>query len=132
MKNKNHTYKQKLSELRNISPILEEPELFTREIISRIDGVPQTQPSKRRLSFLLSGIAASLLLCFWGYELFRFPEYNTTIPVASPQFSYPGQQCNTSYSIREKINLYVRWQKEQQQNKKRREHFISTLSNLEK
>lgn len=132
MKDKDHTYEKAIQAIRELSPQLNNPEEFSRKIISGIEKIPQVKRQKTKLLSLVSGIAATLLICFWGYEIIRFSEYPTAISLPSELFTRPVIQSENSYTLQEKITLYHTWQREQQKSKERQKLFISTLSNLEK
>lgn len=132
MKEKNHIYEKTIEELRKLSPQLERPKELTRKIIREVEKTPQKVRPKSKLFTLLSGIAATLLLCLWGYEILRYPVYPVSASAPAVLFSHPLQPKEESYSTQEKINLYKVWQQQQQKNKERQKQFILTLSNQEK
>lgn len=130
MKEKDHIYAKAIEELRKLSPQLERPEELTGKIIREVEKIPQNVRPK--LFPLLSGIAATLLLCLWGYEILRYPMYPDSVSAPAVLFSPTLQPKGEAHSIQEKITLYKGWQQEQQKNKERQKLFILTLSNQEK
>lgn len=132
MKEKDHIYAKAIEELRKLSPQLERPEELTGKIIREVEKIPQKVHLKSKLFPLLSGIAATLLLCLWGYEILRYPMYPDSVSAPAVLFSPTLQPKEEAYSIQEKITLYKGWQQEQQKNKERQKLFILTLSNQEK
>lgn len=130
MKEKDHIYAKAIEELRELSPQLERPEELTGKIIREVEKIPQNVRPK--LFPLLSGIAATLLLCLWGYEILRYPVYPSSASAPAVSFSPSLQPKEKAYSIQEKITLYKVWEQEQQKNKERQKQFILTLSNQEK
>lgn len=132
MEHKDHTYEQAIKELRQIAPVMEKPADLTRRIMINIENTPQKVLYKIRIFKVTAGMAATLLLCFWGYETFRFSQ--CTYPESASSFPevYLTGDREKPYSMQEKIALYSQWQQKHQKNREYQQQFILTLSNLKK
>lgn len=78
MENKDLKYRRVLDKLRNTEPLLDDAEGLTGRILQKIGQMPQTTVSAgrirvMRLSGILSGVAASALICLFAYETLKYP-----------------------------------------------------------
>ena len=75
MKDKDLKYNDVLDKLRKIEPVLDDPEGLTDRIMQRVEQT--TVGAKRilalRISGIISGVAASALICLFGYETLKYP-----------------------------------------------------------
>lgn len=101
MKEKDHIYAKAIEELRELSPQLERPEELTGKIIREVGKIPQNVRPK--LFPLLSGIAATLLLCLWGYEILRYRCIRVQLQHRQYRFLPPYNQKRKLILFRKKL-----------------------------
>jgi hypothetical protein len=122
MEKKKFTYEEIAGYIRNMSPVLENPEELTQNIMAQIK-----QPSKNkkkhkiiRVTGLLSGVAACLLLCLLAYETVRLSKYYCIQDVK--RISITNEKMNFSKpEIKEMI-------REKLENKNRKERIYTLYS----
>jgi hypothetical protein len=78
MEKKKFTYEEITGYIRNVSPVLENPEELTQNIMAQIKQTTKIKKKHKiiRITGLLSGTAACLLLCLLAYENIRLSEYS--------------------------------------------------------
>lgn len=70
MKRKDDRYEQWVERIKHCPPVLKDSELLTEEVISKIEIVSsfKNQKSRKYWGTWISGVAATLLICFWISE----------------------------------------------------------------
>jgi paraquat-inducible protein B len=83
MEKKKFTYEEITGYIRNVSPVLENPEELTQNIMAQIKQTTKTKKKHKiiRVTGLLSGAAACLLLCLFAYENIQLSEHSCNTDV---------------------------------------------------
>jgi hypothetical protein len=77
MDNKKKTYEEVTDYIKNVSPLLENPEALTQTIMDRIERINRNKKkyTLMRVTGLVAGIAVCLLLCRLTYESAQLSTY---------------------------------------------------------
>ncbi|MDR1594243.1 MAG: hypothetical protein LBS43_07155 [Prevotellaceae bacterium] len=78
MENKKITYEEITGYIRSVSPVLENPEELTQNVMIQIERIAKNRKKHKiiRVTGLLSGAVACLLLCLLAYETIRLSAYS--------------------------------------------------------
>ena len=92
----NNLYNDLLDKLKKIEPVLSNSEILTDDIIQKIaKTIPLSQKSRiMRISGMISGIAASALICLFIYDTMKF---------STSYYSKPAIQSICNNSLPDKI-----------------------------
>ena len=122
MKEENRKYEEWLRELKATQPVLTNPEQLTADILQRVSASNRKNSRKRLYSFgsWLSGIAATLLLCFLLTESLSVAtrpndEDSGFIRATTTTSSLPPNW--ESMSLTEKGSYLIAYQKKQERQK---------------
>ena len=123
MEDKDMKYNEMLDMLKNTEPVLIDPEGLTDRIMQRVERTANVAGKIRimRIAGMLSGVAASALVCLLAYETLMYP----VLPVENyPQReqSYVSYDLTVFPDVREKekiIEMAVKRRKEQRLRKEK-------------
>lgn len=125
MENKDLEYNHILNKLKNTEPILDDAGGLTDGIMQWVEQMPVNTGRIRmmRISGIMSGIAASALICLFVYETLKYPAspveiYPETKWVAPVEKMYPRKITELSAKEKGKIIENVVKSKEAQQERK--------------
>jgi len=92
MKDQNMKYNEVLSKLKKTEPILDDPEGLTDRIMQRVEqsSVGVGRIIALRISGMMSGVAASALICLLAYETLKYPVPPVdNDPICKPLWAMP-------------------------------------------
>ncbi|WP_455673404.1 hypothetical protein [Phocaeicola sp.] len=137
MKREEERYEQWLERVRNTSPVLENPENLTRDILQKIAQTPQRKRKSGRLVNWVSAVAAVGLLCFMVHETCFYsaaPVIKGEVVVTNTSFSLPKlpelpKGVFSGMSMKERSAYLSKLWKERTEMKRRQQRAIEKLIN---
>jgi hypothetical protein len=101
MKNNKLTYEEIIGLLKNTSPVLERPEELTQTVMAQIEHLSKNKKKYKiiRITGLLSGAVASLLICLLAYESIQQSIYQYNESKISVNLSDDKRTLNTFNTI---------------------------------
>lgn len=130
MKDTNQTYDQILNDLRKVQPIPSHPAELTRQIMGKINVLPQRKKAKNSKLKLLrtwAQIAAILVVGILVYEMIKPHKKLNFSSIPFPEAESTQYTEAHSFPVKEKIKQYIIWQEIQTEKKKYRKELISVF-----
>jgi hypothetical protein len=130
-------YSKVINALKKTEPILDNAEELTDRIMRKVEQMPIGVRKNRiiRIFGTISGAAASILICLFAYETFKFstPSMVNHSEREFLQITFLPKQSSqeiTELTILEKENIIKTEIKRKEAQRMRKEHFKITLSSL--
>jgi len=121
MKDKDLKYNNVLDKLKKTEPVLDDAGELTNRIIQRVEqrAAGSGQVRVMRISGIVSGVAASALICLLAYETLKYPlspveNFSATKPLSPVERVYSCQGAELNHmSKTELIENRIQWKKAQ-------------------
>ena len=113
MEDKDMRYKQVLDKLKKTEPVLDDAGALTDRIMQRVEQTASDAGKIRvmRISGILSGVAASALICLLAYETLKYPvlpvENHSRIEIAQTSQLYQQKISELNLKDKEEIIEYM-------------------------
>jgi len=129
MEDKDMKYKEILDMLKKTEPVLNDPEALTDRIMQRVEQTANVAGKIRimRIAGMLSGVAASALVCLLAYETLKYPVSPVeNYPKRAP--SYVSHDLTVLQDIRDKEKIIETVIKRREAQRMRKEQLYASFS----